>query len=135
VAAGFTRWPLWRRWFGSRSEKAAATFLRRLGYRVLAANVNETVGEIDLLALDDSTIIVVEVRSTESDDLHRAAASVNRAKQRKVIEAAVRFLSRHRLLGHTVRFDVLAISWPATAREPTFLHIPHAFEVTDKFLV
>jgi putative endonuclease len=133
VAAGFTRWPFWRRWFGTRSEKAAATFLRRLGYRVLAANLNESAGEIDLLALDGTTLVVVEVRSTASDDIHRTAASVNFPKQRRLTEAALRFLARKRLLGQSVRFDVLAMSWPPAAREPTFLHVPHAFEATGRF--
>ena len=133
MAAGFTRWPFWRRWFGSRSEKAAAAFLRAKGYRVLAANLNESAGEIDLLALDGTTLVVVEVRSTATADLDRAAASVNYPKQRKLTEAAVRFLTRRRLLGQNVRFDVLAVSWPPTAREPVFLHIPHAFEATGKF--
>lgn len=133
MAAGFTRWPFWRRWFGSRSEKAAAGFLRRAGYRVLAANLNEAAGEIDLLALAGTTLVVVEVRSTATDDLHRTAASVNFPKQRKLTEAVLRFLARRRLLGQSVRFDVLAVSWPAGAREPTFLHIPHAFEAVGRF--
>jgi putative endonuclease len=133
VAAGFTRWPFWRRWFGIRSEKAAAGFLRRLGYRILAANLYETAGEIDLLALDGTTIVVVEVRSTASDDIDRAASSVNFPKQRKLTEAALRFLTRRRLLGQNVRFDVLAMSWPANAHKPRFLHIPHAFEAVGKF--
>jgi putative endonuclease len=133
VAAGFTRWPFWRRWFGTRAEKAAAGFLRRLGYRVLAANLNETVGEVDLLALDGTTIVVVEVRSTATENIDRAAAAVNFPKQRKLTEAALRFLTRRRLLGQNVRFDVLAISWPPDAREPKFLHIPHAFEAVGKF--
>jgi putative endonuclease len=133
VAAGFTRWPFWRRWFGTRSEKAAAAFLRRLGYRILAANLNEAAGEIDLLALDGVTLVVVEVRSTASDDLPRTAASVDVPKQRRLTEATLRFLARKRLLGQAVRFDVLALSWPPATREPTFLHIPHAFEATGRF--
>ena len=61
---GFTHWPWWRRWFGRRSERYAARFLRSLGYRLLAANVSDPAGELDLLALDRETLIVVEVRST-----------------------------------------------------------------------
>jgi putative endonuclease len=133
AAAGFTRWPFWRRWFGRRSERAAARFLRRRGLRVLAANLHEQVGEIDLLALDGRAIVVVEVRSTETEDLDRVAASVDFRKQRKLTEAAVRFLARRRLLGETVRFDVLAVSWPAGAREPKYLHVAHAFEAVGKF--
>lgn len=132
--AEFGRWPFWKRWFGQRSEKAAARYLKKNGYRILAANVYERVGELDLLALDPDrrTLVVVEVRSTSTADPQKAADSVTYPKQRKLTDAALRFLSRRRLLGVNLRFDVLAIAWPPEAREPTYLHLPHAFEATGR---
>src|SRR5439155_5725093 len=109
---GITRWPVFRRWFGDRSERAAARFLRRLGYRVLARNVNLPAGELDLVALDGRTLVFVEVRSTESSDVNRPAASVDGIKQRKLTDVALAFLHKHRLLDHPARFDVVAVSWP-----------------------
>ncbi|HSQ57081.1 MAG TPA: YraN family protein [Gemmata sp.] len=133
----FTRWPWWRKWFGNRSERAAARFLRLLGYRVLAANVADRSGELDILALDGETLVVVEVRSTASERtgaLEETAASVDGRKQRKITEATLRFLSARRLLGKiAVRFDILVLSWPANAREPVVRHIPHAFQATGQF--
>ena len=131
--ADFRRRPFWKRWFGQRSERAAAQFLRKLGYRILAANVSDRRGELDLLVLDKRTLVVVEVRSTSTDDPHRAAASVDRAKQKRLTDATRRFLSRRRLLGTDLRFDVIAIAWPPDRREPTILHLPNAFEATGKF--
>ena len=133
-AGGFTRRPWWRRWFGRRSERAAARFLRRLGYRVLAANVADPAGELDLIALDGPTLVVVEVRSTAGADLDKTAASVDPQKQRRVSDAAVRFLARRRLLGRVnVRFDVLVIGWPPAARTPIFVHYQHAFDAVGRF--
>src|SRR5882672_9335027 len=118
-SGGFSRWPWWRRWFGRRSERAAAGFLRKIGYRILAANVADPAGELDLIALDGQTLVIVEVRSTEGADLERAAASVDLRKQRQVSNSALRFLTRRRLLeGVNVRFDVIVLGWPANAREP-----------------
>lgn len=133
--AGFGRWPFWRRWLGQRSERTAARFLRKLGYRVVAANVNERVGELDLVAVapDRRTLVVVEVRSVSGPDPQKAADSVDYAKQKKLTEATVRFLGRRRLLGVNVRFDVLALAWPAGGREPVVMHVPHAFEATGRF--
>jgi putative endonuclease len=134
---GFTHWPWWRRWFGRRSERSAARFLRGLGYRVLAANVSDPTGELDLLALDQETLVVVEVRSTASNRpnaLNQTAASVDLRKQRKITGATLRFLAARKLLGKiAVRFDVLVLSWPDHAREPIIQHIPHAFEAVGKF--
>jgi putative endonuclease len=111
--------------------------LRSLRFRVLAANVSDPTGELDLLALDGETLVVVEVRSTASDRenaLEETAASVDLRKQRKITGATLRFLASRKLLGKiAVRFDVLAMSWPAHAREPTVKHIRHAFEATGKF--
>ena len=131
--AEFGRWPFWRRWFGQRSEKFAAKYLRRLGYRILAANQSDRLGELDLIVRDGTTIVVVEVRSRATPDPQAAADSVGFAKQKRVTEAALRFLSRSGLLGHTVRFDVLALGWPADVREPAVLHIKNAFDATGRF--
>ena len=127
------RWPVWRRWFGTRSERAAARFLRRLGYRVLARNVNLPAGELDLVALDGRTLVFAEVRSTEGEDVERPAASVDAVKQRKLTDAALAYLARHRLLGHPARFDVIALSWPPNRREPHVVHYPNAFEAVGRF--
>lgn len=137
TAPRFARWPAWRRWFGLRSERAAAAFLRRAGLRVVARNVVVTGGELDLIAVertpDGPVIVVVEVRSTETEDLDRVAASVDVRKQRTLTEAALRFLAARRLLGHAVRFDVLAISWPPGRGEPRIVHHRHAFEAVGRF--
>src|SRR4051812_13265457 len=130
---GITRWPVLRRWFGDRSERAAAKFLRRLGYRILARNVNLPAGELDLVALDGRTLVFVEVRSTEGCDVERPAASVDLTKQRKLTNAALAFLSQHRLLDHPARFDVVAISWPANRGAPHVVHYPNAFEAVGRF--
>ncbi len=130
----FSRWPWWRRWFGSRSERAAARFLRSLGYRILAANVADPAGEIDLIALDRQTLVIVEVRSTSGDNLERTTASVDYRKQRKITDAATRFLARKRLLeGVMVRFDVLILGWPPDVKQPIIRHYLNAFEAIGKF--
>jgi putative endonuclease len=125
--------PWLRRWFGSRSERAAARFLKRLGYRILARNFSCVFGEIDLIALDGDCIVFVEVRSTEHANTTRPALSVDRDKQARLTRLALHFLKRKRLLGHSARFDVLAVGWPSGTREPTMAHYPNAFEATDRF--
>jgi putative endonuclease len=128
-----SRRPWWRRWFGSRSERAAARFLARLGYQVVARNVVCPLGELDLIARDGATIVFVEVRSTGEGNLERPALSVDTAKQRRLTDLALYFLRRRRLLDCPARFDVLAIRWPAGAREPAIVHYRDAFEPIGRF--
>jgi putative endonuclease len=125
--------PWLRRWFGTRSERAAARYLRHLGYRVVERNFRCPLGELDLVAVDGRTVVFVEVRSTERADLTRPAASVDLTKQRRLTKLALFYLKQKDLLSHAARFDVLAISWPAGRGEPTMAHYPNAFEATDRF--
>src|SRR3954471_23159707 len=133
LPAGFTRMPIWRRWFGRRAERAAAKYLRRQGCRILGRNIDDRLGEIDLLALDGPTLVVVEVRSSEQKSFEELAATVNSEKQRRLTEAVLRFVVRKRLQDVSVRFDVLALRWPADAREPEVRHYRHASESVGKF--
>jgi putative endonuclease len=125
--------PWWRRWFGNRSERAAARFLKQQGYRILCRNWSCDLGELDIVALDRDTIVFVEVRSTGGEDTERPALSVDRHKQERLTRLAVYFLQQKRLLGRPARFDVLAIAWPADCREPRIEHFVSAFEATDRF--
>ncbi len=128
-----TSMPWWRRWFGSRSEKAATRFLRDKGCRIVVQNWSCPIGELDVVALDGDCLVFVEVRSTEGTDHTRPALSVDLAKQRKLTKLALCYLQKYRLLNQNARFDVLTVSWPAEASEPTIVHYPHAFEATERF--
>jgi putative endonuclease len=127
------RLPWWRRWFGTRSENAAARYLRRLGYHVVRRNYSCPVGEIDLVAVEERTVVFVEVRSTEGDDAERPAASVDAEKQARLTRTALHFLREHNLLNHAARFDVLVLTWPQGQREPTVTHYRQAFEAVGRF--
>jgi putative endonuclease len=134
VSGGSPRLPWWRRWFGTRSERAAAKHLRRQGYRVVVRNFQSLGGELDLVAIDpERTIVFVEVRSTEDVSHDAPRASVDREKQRRLTRAALAFLKRKRLLGRPARFDVLTLSWPAGARKPTIDHVIGAFEAVGEY--
>jgi putative endonuclease len=127
------RSPWWRRWFGNRSERAAAKYLRRQGYRIVARNYSSPYGELDLVAIDSGCVVFVEVRSTGTLDLTKTAASVDHVKQRRLTNLALHFLQQHRLLSYPARFDVLLLSWPADRKEPTISHYRNAFEAVGRF--
>src|ERR1700722_18918327 len=126
------RKPWWRRWFGTRSERAASRFLKRLGYRIVARNFSCLLGELDLVALDQGCLVFVEVRSTGGEDALRPAVSVDYNKQKRLTNLAVYFLQAKRLLDRPARFDVLAVSWPANRKEPEIVHYRNAFEAVGR---
>jgi putative endonuclease len=125
--------PWYRRWFGSRSERDAARYLKALGYRIVARNFSCQLGELDLIALDGETIVFAEVRSTEKRDVARPAASVDVAKQKRLTKLALYYLQKKKLLNRAARFDVVCIAWPPGAPSPTIDHIKNAFEAHGRF--
>jgi putative endonuclease len=125
--------PWWRRWFGNRSERAAGRFLKHLGYRILVRNYTCDLGELDIIALDCRCIVFVEVRSTESTDHSRPAASVDLTKQKRLSRLALSFLKRKHLLDHAARFDVLTLCWPEGQRRPSIQHVKNAFEAVGNY--
>ncbi len=120
-------WRAWRRpiSLGERGERAAEQHLRRLGYKILGRGVRR--GVLDLVALDDRTIVFVEVKTRQSSSAGEPAAAVDHQKQIRVTRAAQAFLKRHDLAGHAGRFDVIAVLWPAGAKRPQIEHYRNAF--------
>ncbi|MEK7756799.1 MAG: YraN family protein, partial [Planctomycetota bacterium] len=53
---------------GRQGERAAARYLRRRCYRILARNYRCFAGEIDLIASQAATIVFVEVKTRQPDE-------------------------------------------------------------------
>ena len=116
---------------GQRGELAAARYLKRLGYTVLARGQRDRIGEIDLVAVDGRTLVFVEVKTRRNHDAGSPSEAVDAAKQRQLTRAALSYLRRHDLLEQRARFDVIAITWPVSSARPTVEHFKNALEPTD----
>jgi putative endonuclease len=122
-----------RRPLGQRGERAAARYLRRRGYHIVARGDRHGPGELDLVAVDGRTVVFVEVK-TRADARHgHPSDAVDQAKQRRLTRLAVAFLKRHGLLDSPARFDVIAIVWPEGRRLPASIeHFENAFEAVGE---
>lgn len=49
---------------GERGEHAAARYLKRLGYHILARHLDLPLGELDIIAVDGRTVVFVEVNTS-----------------------------------------------------------------------
>src|SRR4051812_33478003 len=95
---------------GHEAEDAALRYLVARGLKLVLRNYQCRVGEIDLVMLDHSTLVLIEVRYRASHRYGGAAASVTKQKQRRIINAAKYLLVSHsELRRFPVRFDVIAI--------------------------
>lgn len=102
--------PTPRRQLGDKWEARTQRYLQRHGLACIAKNFHSRFGEIDLVMLDEDTLVFVEVRYRGAGSRINAALSVDRKKQQKLQMAALYFISRHPQWGNTtMRFDVVAI--------------------------
>ncbi len=97
------------------------------GYEIVARNVREGRGEIDLVAIDRDTIVFVEVKFRAGEDRAAPLVAVNQKKREDVAKTAALYLTRRGLLGRPVRFDVIGITWGTDGSELRVEHVPNAF--------
>ena len=78
---------------GSAAEDLAARYLEARGLVIVDRNWRCRAGEIDLIARDGATLVFVEVRLRTSAAFGGAAASIDRHKQRRILQAARLYLA------------------------------------------
>jgi putative endonuclease len=113
---------------GRRGENAAARYLSRRGYVIVARGNRDAIGEIDLVAVEGRTLVFIEVKTRTTQDAGHPADAVDAQKQRRLTRLALAYMKRHDLLENPARFDVIAITWPDKANRPLIEHFQNAFE-------
>lgn len=105
-------------WIG---ERAALKALKRAGYRIVAKNWRSPAGEIDVVALDGETLVLVEVKATTAIGGPSAARRVDH-KKRERLRGVWRLLAARRDFARRPhRFDVVAVRVSGLRAECTLL--------------
>jgi putative endonuclease len=99
-----------RRQLGDQGEDLAAAALKKQGYKILERNYVTPLGEIDLIARQGETVVVVEVKTRKSTRFGSPQEAVSTTKQARLRRLAEYYLKAKRLTGSPVRFDVVAIT-------------------------
>lgn len=113
---------------GDRGERAAERYFLRQGWVLIERGFEDKFGEIDLILVDEETIVFVEVKTRTSDDKGLPAEAVDQTKQEHLTKTAIGYLKWNRLTECRARFDVVAIIWPDISKEPEIKHYENAFE-------
>lgn len=110
---------------GRRGERVAARVLKRAGYRVVARRLRTTGGEVDLVALDGETLVLVEVKASlvRPDRGSRAARPADRVdhRKRRRLAGASRALRRGEWAGRPHRIDVVSVVFRGRAATTTIV--------------
>lgn len=115
---------------GPRGEEAALRALRRAGYRILERNYRCPLGEVDLIARKDNSLVFIEVKSGL---IHAfpPRQRVDKRKREKLSKLAQFFMRENGLEGVSARFDVVEVNFPGFSQEPEVAIIANAFELED----
>lgn len=114
---------------GRRGEELAAAHLKKLGYKIVDRNHVNALGELDLVAVDGSAVVVVEVK-TRSKTGRSPAEAVDFRKRLKLARTAALYLKTKGWSERPTRFDVVEIINPPGSA-PLIRHIKSAFDAPD----
>ncbi|MHB9025101.1 MAG: YraN family protein [Armatimonadota bacterium] len=126
------RWPwsrrvLTRNELGALGERHAARALRAAGLQIIEGNYRTKRGELDLIAREGDTLVFVEVRTRTSTHTQTPLASVDAAKQARIIRLAHRYRQARRLPECSCRYDVVEVLATAEGEVQEVRHVPGAF--------
>lgn len=118
-----------RRLLGRWGEEQGAQFLRRHGFRVLAAGWQCRYGEIDLIAQKGGYLCFVEVKLRKDDRFAQAREFVDHHKQQRIRTSAQMYLAQYPTQLQP-RFDVLEVYAPEgmDTQKPKIVLLEDAFE-------
>ena len=105
----------------------------REGWITIDRGYSDHFGEIDLIMVDQSTLVFVEVKTRGQEDGTSPAEAVDEIKIQRLTKTAQGFIRRLGLENCRVRFDVVAILWPDPNDSPQIEHYQAAFEPAGEF--
>lgn len=117
---------------GKSGEELAVSFLEDNGYKVIARNYRNKLGEIDIIARDKDTISFVEVKTRSSDKWGVPAEAMSSFKQRQIAKTALVYLKENNLLGKKARFDLVSVL--CAGGSPQVEILKNAFELGGEFV-
>lgn len=93
---------------GREGEERAREYLRSSGYEILDCNWRFGSEEIDIIARENDTLVVVEVKTRRSNYFGEPEVFVNAKKKKIIVRAADAYINQ-KALDLEVRFDIISV--------------------------
>ena len=98
-----------KRKLGDLAEEKVEKLLQEKGYEILERNFYAKSGEIDIIAIENDTVVFVEVKYRSSSNFGYGEEAVNSKKRKRIYQSAMEYLSHDKFQGYKYRFDVVSI--------------------------
>lgn len=103
---------------GKWGEDCACAFLENKGFKLLARNVRTPAGEIDIIALDDETLVFVEVKARSHSQAGYPEEAVTEEKMDHMFDSAECWLEKNPEYQGNWRLDVVAVTGTINSKNP-----------------
>jgi len=97
---------------GRRGEDLAVEYLQQRGFVVLSRNWRCRDGELDVVAVDQTRLVVCEVKTRSGTAFGEPAEAVTRSKAARIRRVTQAWLTEHQVRWCEIRFDVVAVLAP-----------------------
>jgi putative endonuclease len=94
---------------GKWGEEQAQSFLEKNGVKILGKNIHTKYGEIDLLGINESVLLFIEVKTSQTRKFGFPEVSVNAKKMDHMNKAAQKYIQDHEGISSDWRIDVISI--------------------------
>ena len=94
---------------GRKGERAAARYLLRHGFDILARRYRGRSGELDVIAFENDTLVFIEVKTRSSSAFGEPWEFVDWQKQQSLRRTAEEFIADHDLGQYSYRFDIVSV--------------------------
>jgi putative endonuclease len=95
--------------FGADGEDIAASYLERMGWRIVGRNVRIGRGELDIIAYDGNELVIVEVRTRKIGAISPSETTVGPKKIKNLVKTSRRYVDSIKYDGNW-RIDVAAVT-------------------------
>lgn len=94
---------------GNLGEEIAVKHLISLGFKIIDRNFKRRYGEIDIVALDGTTLVFVEVKTRRGDKFGKAEEAITYWKRKSLIKSAQYYKLLHPELPDSMRIDLVSV--------------------------
>ena len=97
---------------GRYGEQVATRYVEDAGWRVLDRNWRGADGELDVVALDGTALVTVEVKTRRGTGYGHPAEAVTARKIARLRRLTAQWVAAHEVRPRSIRIDVIAVLVP-----------------------
>lgn len=94
---------------GKSGERYAEEYLKSQNYAIIARNFRSKLGEIDIIARHQDTVVFIEVKTRTTLSYGLPAEAIRQKKLHSLIKTSQLFLKLNKRLGDNIRYDAVEV--------------------------